>query len=95
MSARFAPGDRVAVADRTPPCHHRAPGYIKGHVGVVERVCGSFRNPETLAHGGDGLPPRPLYRVRFTAADLWGPRAERAGDTVEVEVYEHWLEQAT
>lgn len=94
MTARFAPGDRVAVADRTPPHHHRAPAYIKGRTGTVERVCGSFRNPETLAYGGDGLPLRPLYRVRFAAEQLWGARAERPGDTVDVEVYEHWLEAA-
>ena len=51
-------------------------------------------NPETLAHGGDGLPAQPLYRVRFAARALWGTRAEDEADTVEVEVYEHWLEAA-
>lgn len=91
---RFAPGTRVTVATRHPACHHRVPAYIKGHAGTVERLCGVFGNPETLAHGGDGLPAQPLYRVRFAARALWGARAERDADTVEVEVYEHWLEAA-
>ncbi|MBC6439007.1 MAG: nitrile hydratase subunit beta [Rhodospirillales bacterium] len=92
---RFAPGDRVTVVRRYPRHHHRAPDYIKGRTGVVERICGTFGNPETLGHGGDGKPDQPLYRVRFTMGHLWGTRAEVAADTVEVEVYENWLEQAS
>ncbi len=92
---RFAPGARVTVATRRPACHHRAPAYIKGRTGMVERLCGTFGNPETLAHGGDGTPCQPLYRVAFAAAELWGARAERGDDRIEVEVYEHWLEAAS
>lgn len=94
MSARFAPGDAVRVAERWPDRHHRAPGYVKGRRGAVERLCGTFGDPESLAHGGDGSPRQPLYRVRFPARELWGARAEREGDVVEVEIYEHWLEPA-
>ena len=95
MSApRFATGARVTVATRHPRCHHRVPAYVKGHSGTVERLCGVFGNPETLAHGGDGQPARPLYRVRFDARDLFGARSEREGDTVDLELYEHWLEAA-
>lgn len=94
-SPRFAPGARVRVATRHPRCHHRVPAYIKGHAGSIERLCGVFGNPESLAHGGDGLPAQPLYRVRFAARELWGARAERDGDTIEVEVHEHWLEAAS
>ena len=93
-TARFAAGDRVRVATRHPACHHRVPAYIKGRAGSVERLCGVFGNPETLAHGGDGQPAQPLYRVRFTARELWGGRAESGSDHIEVEVYEHWLEAA-
>jgi nitrile hydratase len=59
---------------------------------VIERVCGPFANPEELAYGRDGLPARPLYRVRFLQADLWPGYHGPAADSVEVEVYEHWLE---
>ena len=49
-------------------------------------------NPEELAYGRDGLPARPLYRVRFRLADVWPGYAGSEADCVEVEVYEHWLE---
>jgi len=92
---RFEPGERVSVARRYPHHHHRAPDYIKGRTGVIERLCGTFGNPETLAHHGDGKPAQPLYRVRFDMQHLWGPRAEQPNDTIEVEIYEHWLEPAS
>jgi len=66
----------------------RTPVYVRGHRGVVERVVGDFPNPEELAYGRDGLPERALYRVRFSQEELWG----EGTDTVEVEIYENWLE---
>ncbi len=94
MSARFKSGAQVRVHDRHPPGHIRTPYYCRGLTGVVERVCGAFRNPEQLAYGGDGNPARPLYRVRFRQTDLWPDYRGRPGDTVEIEIYEHWLEPA-
>ena len=49
MTARFAPGDLVRVRLAHPPGHIRTPYYVRGKTGVVERICGSFRNPEELA----------------------------------------------
>jgi nitrile hydratase len=94
MTARFAPGDRVAVRRAEPPGHLRTPAYIRGKVGEVERVCGAFANPEELAYGRDGLPARTLYRVRFRQADVWHDYNGPDRDAVEVEIYEHWLEPA-
>ncbi len=94
MTARFAPGDRVRVRLAHPPGHIRTPYYVRGKAGVVERICGSFRNPEELAFGRDGEPALPLYRVNFDQRRLWGDYAGRAGDSVEVEIFEHWLEPA-
>jgi nitrile hydratase len=59
---------------------------------VVERLCGEFANPEELAYARDGLPRRPLYRVRFLQRELWPDYAGRDTDTVDIEIYEHWLE---
>jgi nitrile hydratase len=89
---RFAPGDRVRVRDASPPGHLRVPGYARGREGVVERLCGEFLNPEELAYGRDGLPKRTLYRVRFAQRDLWPGYSGPASDTLDLEVYEHWLE---
>jgi nitrile hydratase len=74
-----------------PPGHVRTPAYLRGRSGVVERGLGAFADPEQLAYG---LPARrqPLYRVRFTMAELWGPDAERPDDTLEAEIFAHWLE---
>jgi hypothetical protein len=89
---RFRPGDRVVVRDDDVPGHVRTPAYIRGVGGVVERLCGAFANPEDLAYGRPGLPPRPLYRVRFLQRDVWPDYAGHPADTLDVEVFEHWLE---
>jgi len=94
MSARFRPGDAVTVRRAYPPGHIRTPHYIRGRTGVVERLCGRFANPEELAYGRNGLPALPLYRVRFAQADIWPDYAGAAGDSVDIEIYEHWLEPA-
>jgi len=36
----------------------------------------------------------PLHRVRFTMAEVWGDQAEIPTDTIEAEIYAHWLEPA-
>ena len=94
MSPRFKPGDAVAVRRAYPPGHLRTPHYVRGRSGVVERICGAFANPEELAFGRNGLPALPLYRVRFAQRQIWPDYAGSAADTVDIEIYEHWLEPA-
>jgi len=94
MTPQFQPGEKVRVRQGYPPGHVRTPWYCRGRVGVVERICGEFGNPEQLAYGLAGDPPRPLYRVRFNQAELWPDYAGPKGDTVEIEIYQHWLERA-
>ena len=89
---KFRPGDMVRVRRGSAPGHIRTPWYLRGRAGRVERLLGDFPNPEELAYHRDGLPPRPLYRVRFTMAEVWGAEAERPGDTIDAEIFEHWLE---
>ena len=89
---RFRDGQRVRVRMAHPPGHVRTPFYVRGHTGVVERFCGIYGNPEELAYGRSGQPAQPLYRVRFTQRDLWADYAGPATDTVDVEIYQHWLE---
>lgn len=94
MTPRFFPGARVRVRKARPPGHIRTPFYVRGKVGAVERICGAFPNPEELAYGRDGLPRRPLYRVRFPQRVIWPDYAGPDHDTVDIEIYEHWLEAA-
>jgi hypothetical protein len=78
-------GTTVRVSPRQLDRHHRTPGYLKGRRGRIERTHGRFRNPETRAYGGDGLPEQELYLVSFDLA---------SGDRVLADVFEHWLEEA-
>jgi nitrile hydratase len=94
MSLTFSAGDRVVVRRAFPPGHVRTPFYVRGHTGVVERVLGAFPNPEELAYGRSGLPEVRLYRVRFRQVDLWPEYQGQSEDTVDVEIYQHWLEPA-
>ena len=89
---RFRDGQRVRVRVAHPPGHVRTPFYVRGHTGVVERLCGIYPNPEELAYGRSGQPEQPLYRVRFAQRDLWPDYAGPVADTVDVEIYQHWLE---
>ena len=47
--ARFAVGDRVLARNMHPKTHTRLPRYVRGHVGVVERVHGCHVFPDTAA----------------------------------------------
>jgi nitrile hydratase len=91
---RFNVGDRVRVKSGRPPGHRRTPSYIRGKEGAIERVCGSFPNPEELAYGFDGEPKRVLYRVRFFQHQVWRDYGGAKNDVIELEIYEHWLETA-
>jgi hypothetical protein len=93
--ARYSPGDRVRVRLDWPETgpkrvHIRTPHYLRGRSGVIERVFGTYPNPEALAFGQAGLPAQPLYQVRFAQAPLWAKAA--SVDTVVADLYEHWLE---
>ena len=94
VQPRFRPGDRVRVRMAHPPGHIRTPWYIRGHAGVVERLCGIYPNPEELAYARSGQPAQPLYRVRFQQREVWRGYRGSASDTVDVEIYQHWLEPA-
>ena len=94
IAPRFQTGDRVTVRDAYPIGHVRTPCYIRGKSGVIERFCGAYANPEELAYARSGLPKQPLYRVRFRQADIWQGYAGKGNDSVDIEIYQHWLEPA-
>ena len=94
MTPRFAPGERVRVRKVDAPGHIRTPWYIRGQEGVIERFCGYFKNPEELAYFRPGTPLRALYRVRFEQSQVWPQYRGAAADTLDIDLYEHWLEAA-
>lgn len=91
---QFKPGDRVRVRTGDPPGHIRTPAYIRGKIGRVASVHGAFRNPESLAFGGQGLPKQPLYLVGFSQTEVWNRYTGSPRDKLYVDIYEHWLEPA-
>ena len=93
VASRFKPGDKVHVAERFPVKGHlRTPFYIRGKSGVVERICGQFGNPEELAQGEYNGSKKVLYRVRFDQKHVWPDYRGNPKDTVEIEIFEHWLD---
>ena len=94
MNAKFKPGDSLRVRTGSPPGHFRTPAYIQGKTGSVITVHGAFRNPASLAYGGDGLPKQFLYLVRFDQSRVWSRYTASPRDTLCIDLYEHWLEPA-
>ncbi|MBY0337744.1 MAG: nitrile hydratase subunit beta [Acetobacteraceae bacterium] len=90
---RFAPGSRIRVKDDRPEhlvrIHIRTPHYVRGRSGTVQRVLGAFPNPEALAFNRPAE-PRVLYHVLFDQPPVWDEG--QAGDTLLIELFEHWLE---
>ena len=87
---RFAVGDRVRVRIMAAPGHSRAPGYVHGRTGIVDRVHGTFVLPDANATGR-GESPEPCYSVRFDARALWGDSAT-PGDRVHADLWQSYLD---
>lgn len=92
MNGEFASGDRVKVRDDYPIGHFRTPVFVRGKVGVVTRKFGTFDNPELLAYALQG-PKKSLYEIRFKQIDLWPDYTGSPYDTLDIDIYEHWLEK--
>ena len=94
QSFKYKLGDQIRVRIDSPQFHFRTPTYIQGKTGRVVALCGTFRNPESLAHGGSGLPEQPLYRVEFSQTEVWDKYQGPDFDKILVDIYEHWLNPA-
>ena len=100
----FKVGDCVQVREenilsRWRKPHLRTPGYIFGAIGEVERYCGQFGDPSFMAFQTFGREKehlvqekQHLYRVRFQQKDVWEGYDSTNNDTVDIEIYENWLE---
>ena len=89
-AAAFRTGDYVLIREDYPPGHVRTPVYVRGKRWRIVRRLGEFGNPELIAYRLEG-PPKALFAVRFAQADLWPDYAGPMGDTVDLDIYEHWL----
>jgi nitrile hydratase len=91
-AAKFKIGDRVRARNIHPRTHTRLPRYVRGRVGVVERVHGCHVFPDTVALD-QGENPQWLYTVVFEARELWGDDADPTL-RVSVDAFEPYLEPA-
>jgi nitrile hydratase len=92
--SRFKAGDAVRIADRPALGHCRTPWYLRGRTGIVAGVQGAFHDPERLAYHKPGLPLQVLYKVRLRQAEVWPDYKGPAGDHLEADIFELWLEPA-
>jgi nitrile hydratase len=84
---RFALGDSVRVSLHDRVGHTRAPRYVRGHLGRVIDIDGSYRLPDAVV-AGDRTRYETVYEVAFRAADLFGE-----GDhEVIVNLFDSYLE---
>ena len=90
--AAFKLSDRVRMRNIHPKGHTRLPRYVRGHVGVIERVHGCHVFPDSHAAAGREEDPQWLYTVRFEGRALWGEGADPTL-TVSVDALEPYLEK--
>jgi|GEM_PF-138853 len=87
---RFGIGDTVHVRRVISPAYTRTPRYVMGAKGTISRPLGEFFNPDDIAYGRF-TPKKMLYRVQFRQVDLWPDYKGPPNDTLEIELFEHWL----
>ena len=93
--SRFSSGQRVQVRDDLQPIgHYRTPHYVRGKIGVIERILPYFLNPEEEGYGKNAGITERLYRVRFAQSELWGTYTGSVNDVLEIEIFEFWLKEA-
>jgi nitrile hydratase beta subunit len=88
----FRPGQRVRVRRMRPEGHTRCPRYVRGAIGVIERIHGDALLADAAA-GGERDPVEAIYAVRFRSDDLFGPRDEPPY-RVLVDLWESYLEES-
>jgi nitrile hydratase subunit beta len=93
IPAAFKAGDRVRMRNMHPKGHTRLPRYVRGHVGVIERVHGCHVFPDTHASPSREEDPQWLYTVCFDGRELWGDAADPTLK-ISVDAWEPYMERA-
>ena len=88
MAPGYAVGDQVRVVNNHPLTHTRAPRYIRGRLGTIDRLHGIHVFADANAQGDRR--GEHLYSVRFEAEELWGTGATGRG-AVYIDLWEPYL----
>lgn len=84
MAEKFSVGARVRIKTENPGDVKRVPKYIKGKVGIVQKIHGRIVN---LRDHRDERPT--LYSVAFSSNELFPEGSKK--DKVLVDVFEDWM----
>lgn len=87
---RFSIGERVRTRSEAAPHHTRLPGYLRGKLGIIERVHGPHVFADTNAQGL-GERPQWLYNVVFDEREVWGGDAPAQRFKVSIDAWEPYL----
>lgn len=90
VAQKFAVGDTVVAKNMNPSTHTRIPRYVRGKTGVVDKIHGAHVYPDSNAQRL-GENPQWLYRVKFTAQEIWG-EGHSSKDLIYVDLWEPYLE---
>jgi hypothetical protein len=91
-AAIYSVGDMVKVSVRFPIGHYRVPMYLRGKEVKITRILGRYVNPEEEAFGRNAGSKLWCYLISIPQIVLWPSYSGNAGDHLEVEVFEPWLE---
>ena len=89
----YSVGQKARVLNNHPDGHTRAPRYVRGKIGVVERDHGVFVFADENAKGQGRRVPQHVYSVKFSARELWGANAAE-NDCVLIDLWDGHLESA-
>lgn len=87
--ARFQVGDRVRTKNMHPKSHTRLPRFVRGHVGIIDRIQGFHVYPDAVVAEGKEA-PQWLYTVMFDGRELWGADSDPMLE-VSIEAFEPYL----
>lgn len=86
----FSAGRAVQTKPYATSGHTRLPSYIRGHMGEVSHVRGTFVFPDDSARGIEHA--EPLYTVAFKASEIWP--GEECTHLVHLDLWESYLDPA-
>lgn len=91
--AQFEVGNKIRVSVKFPIGHYRVPHYIRGKQGFIVQKLGRYINPEEESFGHNAGNKLWYYMVSFEQTEIWPDYMGKKSDTLEIEIFENWLEK--
>ena len=88
MKNSFHIGDEVIVKSNNEFGHCRAPAYAQKSIEIIEQTFGTFPLPDAIVRGE--YLAEPVYKVRFSAQELWGDSYPE-NDSITLDLWESYL----